>query len=108
MLFCLTQYLVLGIAARTSKQKIAPSQEAEYFIFNSESGTQKASLDHLHAHMQSKRWNYHHGAHFLDEETEVKGLDQGYTAKHVRSQAQTQYSNCVFLLHTHGGWREVI
>ena len=39
--------------------------------------------------MQYRRWNYHHGAHFPDEETEVKGLDQGHTAKHVKKQAQT-------------------
>ena len=40
--------------------------------------------------MQSRRWNYHHGAHFPDEKTEVKRLDQAHTAKHVKSQAQTQ------------------
>ena len=44
----------------------------------------------LQAHMQSRRWNYHHGAHFPDEKTEVKRLDQARTAKHVKSQAQTQ------------------
>ena len=33
--------------------------------------------------MQSRRWNYHHVAHFPDEETEVQGLDQSHTAKHV-------------------------
>ena len=40
--------------------------------------------------MQSRRWDYHLGAQFPDEKTEVKGLDQGHTAKHVKSQAQTQ------------------
>ena len=47
----------------------------------------------LQAHMHSRRWNYHHGAQFPDEKTEVKGLDQGHTAKHVKSQAQTQGNN---------------
>ena len=40
--------------------------------------------------MQSRRWNYHQGAQSQDEKTEVKGLDQGHTAKYVKSQAQTQ------------------
>ena len=44
----------------------------------------------LQAHMQSRRCNHHHGAHFPDEETEVKRLDQAHTAKHVNSQGQTQ------------------
>ena len=43
----------------------------------------------LQAHMQSRRWNYHHGAHFPDDKTAVKRLDQAHTAKHVKSQAQT-------------------
>ena len=40
--------------------------------------------------MQSRRWNYHDGAYFLDEVTEVKRLDQAHTTKHVKNQAQTQ------------------
>ena len=40
--------------------------------------------------MQSKRLKYHHGAHFSGEKTEVKGLDEGQTAKHVKSHAQIQ------------------
>ena len=40
--------------------------------------------------MQSRMWNYHHGAHYPDKKTEVKRLDQAYTTKRVKSQAQTQ------------------
>ena len=40
--------------------------------------------------MQSRKWNYNHGAYFSVEKTEVKRLHQGHTAKHVKSQAQTQ------------------
>ena len=59
--------------------------------------------------MQFRRWNYHHGAHFLDEKTEVKGLDRDHTAKHVKSQAQTQ-GNSPQIVHFcstptgSGGW----
>ena len=53
--------------------------------------------------MQYRRWNYHHGAHFPDEKTEVKGLDQGHTAKHVKKQAQTHGNSpqIVFSLYIH-------
>ena len=40
--------------------------------------------------MQSKRLKYHDDAHFPDEKTEVKGPYQAHTAKHVKSQAETQ------------------
>ena len=40
--------------------------------------------------MQSRRLDYHLGAQFPDEKTEVKRLDQARTANHVKSQAQTQ------------------
>ena len=40
--------------------------------------------------MEARRWNYDHGAHFPDEKTEIKGTDQAHTAKHMKSQVQTQ------------------
>ena len=53
--------------------------------------------------MQSKRLKYHDDAHFPDEKTEVKGLDQGHTAKHVKKQAQTHGNSpqIVFSLYIH-------
>ena len=56
--------------------------------------------------MQSRRWNYHHGAHFPNEKTELKGLDQDHTPMHVKSQAQIQGNSpqivCVFTPHPLG------
>ena len=55
--------------------------------------------------MQSKRWNYHHDAHFPDEKTEVKGLYQAHTAKYMKRQAQTQVTVlklCLFAPHPLG------
>ena len=42
------------------------------------------------AHMQSRRWNNHHGAHFPDEKTNIKGFDQVHTPIHMNRQAKTQ------------------
>ena len=91
--FGLNQYIALGMTAITSKQKISfsPGDRIIHIcsrLRNPESRL-RATCSHQ-AHMQSRRWNYHHGAHFLDEKTEVKGLDQSHTAKHMKSQAQTQ------------------
>ena len=51
-------------------------------------------------------WNYHHDAHCLDEKTEVEGLEQCHTTKHVKSQAQTLRVTvlklCVFAPHPLG------
>ena len=93
MLFGLNQYLALGMAAITSKQKISLSPGGRIIhicsrLRNPESPLRATCSQQVH--MQSRRWNYHHGAHFPDEKTEVKWLDQGHTAKHVKSQAQTQ------------------
>ena len=59
--------------------------------------------------MQSRKWNYNHGAYFSVEKTEVKGLDPGHTAKHMKSQAQTQGNSpeivCFYSTPTgSGGW----
>ena len=92
MLFGLNQYLALGMAAVTSKQiSFSPGGRIIHIcsrLRNPESPLKV--ICSLQAHIQSRRWNYHHGAHFPDEKTEVKRLDQARTAKHVKSQAQTQ------------------
>ena len=92
MSFGLNQYLALGMAAITSKQiSFSPGGRIIHIcsrLRNPESPLRATCS--LQVHMQSRRWNYHHGAHFPDEETEVKRLDQAHTAKHVKSQAQTQ------------------
>ena len=53
----------------------------------------------LQAHMQSKRLKYHRGAHFPDEKTEVKGLDQGHTTKYVKCQNKPRVSSVQSLSH---------
>ena len=93
MSFGLNQYLALGMAAITSKQKISFSPGGRIIHICSRLRNPESPLRatcSLQAHMQSRKWNYHHGAHFPDEKTEVKRLDQAHTAKHVKSQAQTQ------------------
>ena len=92
MSFGLNQYLALGMAAITSKQ-ISFSQGGRIIHICSRLRNPESPLRATcsqQAHMQSRRCNNHHGAHFPDEETEVKRLDQAHTAKHVKSQAQTQ------------------
>ena len=113
MLFGLKQYLALGMAAITSKQKVSFSLGGRIIHICPRLRKTESSLRttySLQAHMQFRRWNYHHGAHFPDETTEVKGLDQGHTAKYVKHQAQTQGNSpqFVFLLHTHWEWWVVI
>ena len=92
MSFGLNQYLALGMAVITSKEKIAFSPGGRIihicFRFRNPERPLRATCS-LQARMQSKRLKYH-GAHFPDEKTEVKGLDQGHTANHMKSQAQTQ------------------
>ena len=92
MPFGLNQYLALGMAAVTSKQiSFSPGGRIIHIcsrLRNTERRL-RASCS-LQAHMQSKRLKYHHGAHFSGEKTEVKGLDEGQTAKHVKSHAQIQ------------------
>ena len=93
MPFGLNQYLALEMAAITSKQKISFSPGGRIIHICSRLRNPESPLRATcsqQAHMQSRRWNYHHVAHFPDEETEVQGLDQSHTAKHVKSQAQTQ------------------
>ena len=91
MSFGLNQYLALCMAAITSKQKISfsPGGGISHICsrFRSPKSPLRATCS-LQAHMQSRRWNYNHGTHFPDEKTEVKGLDQGHTAKHIKPQAQ--------------------
>ena len=92
MSFGLNQYLALRMAAITSKQKISffPGGRIIHICarFRNPESLLRVICS-LQAHMQSRKWNYHHGAHFSNEKTEVKALDQGHTAKHVNSQAQT-------------------
>ena len=93
MSFGLNQYLALGMAPITSKQKISFSPGGRIIHICSRLRNPESPLRAictLQAHMQPRRWNYHHGAHFPDEKTEVKGLYQAHTAKHVKSQAETQ------------------
>ena len=54
--------------------------------------------------MQSRKWNYNHGAYFSVEKTEVKRLHQGHTAKHVKSHKPrvTLPKLCVFAPHPLG------
>jgi len=92
MSFGLNQYLALGMAAITSKQ-ISFSQGGRIIHICSRLRNPERPLRatcSLQAHTQSRKWNCHHGAHFSDEKTEVKTLGQAHTAKHVKSQAQTQ------------------
>ena len=93
MSFAFNQYLSLGMAAIISKQKISISPGGRIIPIccrfrNPESPVR--AICTLQAHMQPRSWNYHHGAHFPDEKTEVKRLDQAHTAKHMKSQAETQ------------------
>ena len=106
MSFGLHQYLALEMAAMT----FSPGGRIIHIcsrLRNPESPLRATCSQQ--AHMQSRRWNYHHGAHFPDEKTEVKGLDQSHTAKHVKSQAQTQGNSpeivCFYSTPTgSGGW----
>ena len=93
MSFGLNQYLALGMEAITSKQKISFSPGGRIIHIYSRLRNPESPLRAictLQAHMQPRSWNYHHGAHFPDEKTEVKRLDQAHTVKHVKSQAETQ------------------
>ena len=93
MSFGLNQYLALGMEAITSKQKISFSPGGRIIHICSRLRNPESPLKAIctsQAHMQPRRWNYHHGAHFPDEKTEVKRLDQAHTVKHVKSQAETQ------------------
>ena len=92
MSFGLNQYLALGMAAITYTQiSFSPGGRIIHICsrLRKPESPLRATCS-LQAHMQSKRLKYHRGAHFPDEKTEVKRLDQGHTAKHVKSQAQTQ------------------
>ena len=93
MSFGLNQYLALGMEAITSKQKISFSPGGRIIHIYSRLRNPESPLSATcssQAHTQSRGWNYHHGAHFPDEKTEVKRLDQAHTVKHVKSQAETQ------------------
>ena len=95
MSFGLNQYLALGMAVITSKEKIAFSPGGRIihicFRFRNPERPLRATCS-LQARMQSKRLKYH-GAHFPDEKTEVKGLDQGHTAKYVKRQNKPRVSS---------------
>ena len=83
----------LGDAVITSTHKISFSTSGRIIHICSRLRNPKSPLRStcsLQAHIQSRRWNYHHNAHFPDEKTEVKRLDEAHTAKHVKRQAQTQ------------------
>ena len=93
MSFGLNQYLALGMADITSTQKTSFSPGGRIIHICSRLRNPESPLGatcSLQAHMQSRKWNYHHGAHFPDEKTEVKRLDQAHTTKHVKSQAEAQ------------------
>ena len=93
MSFGLNQYLALRMAAITSKEKISFSPGGRIIHIFSRLRNKESPLRvtySFQACMQSTSWNYHHGAHFPDEKTEIKRLDQAHTAKHVKSQVQTQ------------------
>ena len=90
----MNQYLALGMAAITSKENIPFSPDDGMIIHicsrlrNAESPL-SATLSQQ-AHMQSRRWNYHHVAYFPDEKTEVKGSDQVPPPVHMIRQAKSQ------------------
>ena len=89
----MNQYLALGMEAITSKENIPFSPGGMIIhicsrLRNAESPL-SATLSQQ-AHMQSRRWNYHHVAHFPDEKTEVKRLDQVHPPVHMINQAKTQ------------------
>ena len=109
----MNQYLALGMAAITSKENIPFSPDDGMIIHicsrlrNAESPL-SATLSQQ-AHMQSRRWNNHHGAHFPDEKTEVKVLDQVHTPIHMNHQAKTQVNSPQFVCFCStstgsGGW----
>ena len=106
------EYLALQMAALTSKKKIPFSPGGRIIHICSRLRNPESPLKStcsLQAHMQSRRWNYHHGAHFPDKKTEVKRHYQAHTAKHVKSQAQTQgnipqYVCFCSTLTGSGGW----
>ena len=112
MSFGLNQYLALRMAAITSKEKISFSPGGRIIHIFSRLRNKESPLRvtySFQACMQSTSWNYHHGAHFPDEETEVEGLDQSDTAKQVKSQAEAQGNSpqivCFCSTHTGSdGW----
>ena len=109
--FGLNQYLALGMAAITSKQNISFFLDGRIIHICSRLRNPESPLSATfsqQAHMQSRKWNYHHGAHFPDETTEVKGLDQVHTPIHIYRQAKTQ-GNCQLVCFCYtptgsGGW----
>ena len=95
MSFGLNKYLALGMAGITSKQKISFSPGGRIIHICSRLGNPESPLRatcSLQARMQSKRLKYH-GAHFPDEKTEVKGLDQDHTAKYIKCQNTPRVSS---------------
>ena len=101
MSFGLNQYLALGTAAITSKQKISFSPGGRIIHICSRLRNPESPLRatySLQAHMQSKRLKYH-GAHFPNEKNEVKGLDKGHTEKYVKCQNTPRVSSVQSLSH---------
>ena len=101
MSFGLNQYLALGTAAITSKQKISFSPGGRIIHICSRLRNPESPLRatySLQAHMQSKRLKYH-GAHFPNEKNEVKGLDKGHTEKYVKCQNTPRASSVQSLSH---------
>ena len=99
MSFGLNQYLALRMAAITSKQKISFSPCGRIIHICSRLRNPESPLRatcSLQAHMQSRRWNYHHSGHFPDEKTEVKRLNQAHTAKYVKRQNKPRVSSVQF------------
>ena len=89
MSFGLNQYLALGMAGIPSKQKISISPGGRIIHTFSDSGFQEALSGPLV--LSRHTCNLEGGIIIMvHEKTEVKRLDQGHTAKHVKSQAQTQ------------------
>ena len=108
----LDSYWALSMVRVVSKQKIATWRGRIIHICsrlrNSKSLLRATCSSQ--AHIQSPSWNYHHDAHFPDEETEVKGLDQAHTTRDMRSQSANsgyQIPNCVVLLCSYQGRRVV-
>ena len=101
MSFGLNQYLALGMAAITYTQiSFSPGGRIIHICsrLRKPESPLRATCS-LQAHMQSKRLKYHRGAHFPDEKTEVKGLDQGHTTKYVKCQNKPRVSSVQSLSH---------
>ena len=95
MLFGLNQYLALGMAAITSKQKISLSPGGRIIHICSRLRNPESPLRatcSLQACMQSKLLKYH-GAYLSEEKTEVEGLDYGHTVKYVKHQNKPRVSS---------------